>query len=139
MLLFAKVKTTALLLQYLGPLQINFPNLLVFYDTQITCNWNQTHNHLVRKRTLNHLAKLASSAKWLSVRLRTKWLWLRFQLPSINLQISRLFQARSSWHSGNYRVWIHSKTRTWHDKNNQPDHLLVHVYDFKLWKEILYN
>ena len=27
------------------------------------CNWNRTHNHLVRKRTLNDLAKLA---KWLS-------------------------------------------------------------------------
>ena len=27
------------------------------------CNWTRTHNHLVRKRTLNHLAKLA---KWLS-------------------------------------------------------------------------
>ena len=23
------------------------------------CNWTQIHNHLVRKRTLNHLAKLA--------------------------------------------------------------------------------
>ena len=28
----------------------------------------QTHNHLVRKRTLKHLAKMASLAKWLSVR-----------------------------------------------------------------------
>ena len=27
------------------------------------CNWTRTHNHLVRKRTLNHLAKLT---KWLS-------------------------------------------------------------------------
>ena len=27
------------------------------------CNWTRTHNHLVLKRTLNHLAKLA---KWLS-------------------------------------------------------------------------
>ena len=27
------------------------------------CNWTRTQNHLVRKRTLNHLAKLA---KWLS-------------------------------------------------------------------------
>ena len=24
------------------------------------CNWTRTHNHLVRKRTLNHLAKLTS-------------------------------------------------------------------------------
>ena len=23
------------------------------------CNWIRTHNHLVHKRTLNHLAKLA--------------------------------------------------------------------------------
>ena len=39
-------------------------------------NGIQTHNHLVRKRTLNGLAKLpnlaASLAKWLSVRLRPK-------------------------------------------------------------------
>ena len=33
------------------------------------CNWTRTHNHLLHKRTLNHLAKLVSLAKWLSVRL----------------------------------------------------------------------
>ena len=32
------------------------------------CKWTRTHNHLVRKRTLNHLSKLASLAKCLSVR-----------------------------------------------------------------------
>ena len=32
-----------------------------------------------------------SLAKWLSVRLRTKWLWVRVQLQSVELQISRLF------------------------------------------------
>ena len=36
-----------------------------------------THNDLVRKRTLNHLAKLVSLAKWLSFRLQSKWLWVR--------------------------------------------------------------
>ena len=41
------------------------------------------HNHLVRKRTLNHLAKLVfkvSLVKWLSVRLRDKWWWVRISL-----------------------------------------------------------
>ena len=57
------------------------------------CNGTRTHNHLVRKRTLNPLAKLA---KWLSVRLRTKWLWVRVPLQSLNLQIWRLLRARSS-------------------------------------------
>ena len=33
------------------------------------CNCIQTHNHLVHKRKLNDLAKLASLAKWLNVRL----------------------------------------------------------------------
>ena len=31
------------------------------------CNWARTLNHLVLKRTLNHLAKLASLVKWLKV------------------------------------------------------------------------
>ena len=34
------------------------------------CNGTRTHNHLVLKLTLNHLAK------WLNVGLRTKWLWV---------------------------------------------------------------
>ena len=63
---------------------------------------------------LNHLASLA---KWLSVRLWTKWLWFWVQLQSFKLQISRLPRARSSWHSGNYRVWSQYETRTWHDEN----------------------
>ena len=47
------------------------------------CNWIRTHNHLVRKGTLNHLAKLTDLAKWLSVRLRTKWSWVLVQLHSL--------------------------------------------------------
>ena len=46
-------------------------------------NGTRTHNHLVRKRTLNQV-------------LRTKWLWVRSPLQSLNLQVSRLFRARSS-------------------------------------------
>ena len=44
--------------------------------------------HLVRKRTLDHVAKLASLAKWLSVRLVTNWLWVGILLLSLKLQIS---------------------------------------------------
>ena len=56
----------------------------------------RTHNHLFRKRTLNHLAQLASLANWLSVRLRNKWFWVRISLLSPKLQIWRLLWARSS-------------------------------------------
>ena len=42
----------------------------------------RTHNRLVRKRTLNHLAKTTILAKWLSVRLQTKWVWVCIPLLS---------------------------------------------------------
>ena len=48
------------------------------------CNRAWTHNHLVRKGTLSQLAKLASLAKWLSVLLWPKWLWVRVPLQSLN-------------------------------------------------------
>ena len=43
-------------------------------------------------RTYNN----ASFAKWLSVRSRTKWLWVRILLLSLKLQIWHLLWARSS-------------------------------------------
>ena len=51
------------------------------------CNGTRTRNHLVRKRTLNHLAK-----PW-----RTPWPnWLNVPLQSLKLQISHLLRATSS-------------------------------------------
>ena len=44
-------------------------------------NGIQTHNHLVRKRTLNHLPKLAF---WFSIRLQTNWLWVRIRPVWLN-------------------------------------------------------
>ena len=46
-----------------------------------------TQNHLVHKRTLNHLIKLdlvkINLAKWLRVCLWTKWSWVRVRLQSL--------------------------------------------------------
>ena len=36
----------------------NFNNVIIG-NHNINCNWTRTHNYLVHKRTLNHLAKLA--------------------------------------------------------------------------------
>ena len=90
------------------------------------CNWTWTHNHLVHKRTpttqriftiqLNHLANLA---KWLSVRLWTKCCGFESSCSHLNFRFCACFEQGVLWHSGNYSVWIHSETRTWHDKNIQ--------------------
>ena len=91
----------------------------IIYD----CNVTWTHNHLVCKNKLNHLAKLASLAKWLRVCLQTKWLRVQVPLQSLKLQILCLFWAKSSL-TLDYRVWIHSEKGTWHDNNIQPLYIL---------------
>ena len=73
----------------------------------------RTHNHLVRKRILNHLAK------WLNVSLRTKRLWVRISLLSLKLRYGACFVQGVPWHEANYRVWIHPETCIWHDNNIQ--------------------
>ena len=62
------------------------------------CNGTRTHNQLVRKQTLNHSVKLASLAKWLSVRLGNRWLWVQIPLQSfktssftVNINVHKSF------------------------------------------------
>ena len=40
------------------------------------------------------------------------------------------FEQGVTWHSDNYRVWIHSETRTWHDKNIHSSRTLVSLECF---------
>ena len=37
----------------------------------------------------------------------------------LNFKFRTCFEQGVPWYSGNYRVWIHSETCTWHDKNIQ--------------------
>ena len=63
------------------------------------CNWTRAQNHLIRKRTLNHLKRtLNHLAKRLSVRLRTKWFWVRVKLESPKSFILNIFlKAKASY------------------------------------------
>ena len=48
-----------------------------------------------------------------------------FELESsctkLNFSFHACFEQVVPWHSCNYRVWIHSETRTWHDNNIQSE------------------
>ena len=70
------------------------------------CNWTRTRNHLVRKQKLR-FSGLESSCSHLNFRFRA------------------CFEQGVPWHLGHYRVKIHSKTRTWHDKNTQSKAFIV--------------
>ena len=37
----------------------------------------------------------------------------------LNFRFCTCFEQGVPWHSGNYRLWIHSETHAWHDKNIQ--------------------
>ena len=93
-----------------------FCNLEKAFKHNIICDCNdiQTHNHLILKRTLNHFAKLA---KWLTYVVSTYLYGIH-----LNFRYRACFEEGVPWHSGNYRVYIHSEMRTWHDNNIQGLH-----------------
>ena len=71
------------------------------------CNWTRTQNHLVRKRTLNHLAKTTIWLVW-----PNGWVFV-YELsrsgfePScshLNFRLRACFEQRVPWHSGNCSV-----------------------------------
>ena len=73
------------------------------------CNWTRTQNHLLLKRTLIG-SGFESSCSHLNFRFRA------------------CFEQGVPWHSGNYRVWFHCETRTWHDKNILPNVKVWYIY-----------
>ena len=40
----------------------------------------------------------------------------------LNFRFHACYEQGVPWHSRNYRVWIHSEMRTWHDKYILPSH-----------------
>ena len=67
---------------------------LIFHAIFVNVNWlqNDVFDDCNGIRTHNHLSQI----KWLSVRLRIKWSWVRILLQSLKLQISRPCPGRSS-------------------------------------------
>ena len=103
----------------------------------------RTHNHLAHKRTLNHCIWTCCYIQAYSQMHRADeyskhssiiWpIWPNslvfvYELSGcgfesswshLNFRFLVCFQQGVLWHSGNYRVWILSEMRTWHDKNIQ--------------------
>ena len=87
---FLQLELFHILTDLIVTILFNFKVMLNFFYLLSDCNWTRSQNHLVCKRTLNHLAN------WLSFHLRTKWFQVRVQLQSLKLQILHLLRARSS-------------------------------------------
>ena len=53
----------------------------------------------------------------------------------LNFIFRACFEQGVPWHSGNYRVRIHSKTRTWRDKNIQSCNTYVNGLTIELFSK----
>ena len=98
---------------------------LYIFDYELLRHWRDCNS----TRNQNHLFLNADSTIW--VNWLVAWLywvfnWLSIRLGSFGLESSWshftfrfpvCFEQGVPWHSGNYGVWIHSETRTWHDKD----------------------
>ena len=91
------------------------------------CNGTPTRNHLGCKRTLDHLVKLVSSAKWLGVCLQTKRSWIRFPLQPLNpLLFFPFFRSKDqkkgiieSFHGKIKKLIKHKVSQKWVTKSSQ--------------------
>ena len=108
-------------------------NGLCFYLKKINlhCNWTRTQNHLVCKWTLNlwpngwvFVYKLSGSG-------------FKSGCSHLNFKFCACFEQGVPWHSGNYRVWIHSEMCTWHDKKIKINLHLQKMEIFKISKKSL--
>ena len=78
--------------------------------------WQQSHNHLVCKRTLNQWPVWLNG--WVLV---YELSGCGFESCSCHLKFRyrACFEQRVAWYSGRYRVQFHPETRTWHGNNIQ--------------------
>ena len=85
------------------------------------CNWTWIHNHLVHKRTVwpngwGFVYELSGCG-------------FEPSCSHLNFRFRACFEQGIPWHSGNYRVWIHPETRTWHDKDIQSWYFIFNYFN----------
>ena len=88
------------------------------------CNWTRTKDHLVLKRTLNHLNRLNTRLvlpNWWVFVYKLSGSGFESSCSHLTFRFCACFEEGVSWHSGSYRVWIHSETHTWHAKKIQSN------------------
>ena len=119
---------------------LNFKELLTQNRRDIwslnDCNGTLTHNHLVCKRIFNHMAKLACLAIWLSVRLRTEWLWVRVPLQS-NWKIVNFLDVTLDLCTGRYQPYKkRNNTPTYINVNSNHPSNIIKVLPDNISKQI---
>ena len=91
-----------------------FAKIISAYNYLSDYNWTRSQNNLVRKQTLNHFGQTG----WMFV-YKLSGSGFESICSHLNFSFRACFEQGVPWHSGKYRVQIHSETYTWHDANIQ--------------------
>ena len=86
----------------------SYDNFHLLPHTQVTFTWLQ----------LDSNPEPLSSYGWVFV-YELSGFGFESSCSHLNFRFRVCFEQGVPWHSGNYTLWIHSETRTWHDKNLQ--------------------
>ena len=87
----------------------------------LSCKGTRTQNHLIHKRTLNHLTKLAYWPNSWEFVYELNGSGFESSCSHLNFRFCACFEEGVPWHSGNYSVWIHSEMRMLHDDSIQSN------------------
>ena len=90
------------------------------------CNWTRTQNHLVLKQTLSEWVYKLNESVWVFI-YELSGSGFESSCSHLTFRFRTCFEQEVPWHSGNYWVWINSKTRTWHEKNTQSDIIVLAI------------
>ena len=95
----------------------------------IILEWYQlTMKNGVQKLGMDIYNIQLSSYTWICLIYLISFLCLSASLT--NFRFCACFEQEVPWHSGNYRVLIHSERRTWHDKNIQSNSKILETQAF---------
>ena len=83
--------------------------------------WETIVSHKVRHRALQLIVSDANSKKLYRCAIKSPSTPPLSTLSIFQSCLLDIVKQGFPWHSGNYREWIHSETRTWHDKNIQSN------------------
>ena len=120
---------------------MQYAEIIKYFYYISDCNWTRTHNHLLCNWTLSHLAN-----GWVFI-YELSGCGFESHCSHLNFRYCACFEQRVPWHSCNYRVWIHSETHMWHERNIQSTSIVpsLNVYPSRilhftsiLWSVILY-
>ena len=102
---------------------IDFCHFREIYSTNMEKHYYillQKQAQMLKKKLLSKIVHKAAKTTGEPIKNKAADKIVEFRCSHLNFRYHAYFEKRVPWQSGNYRMWIPFKLRTWHDTNIQP-------------------